>query len=36
VLKGEGDPVDLIRGMYFWTWRTEEVLAMVEWMRAHN
>ncbi len=33
---GEGDPGKLIGGMYFWTWRTEEVLAMVEWMRAHN
>lgn len=33
---GEGDPVELIRGMYFWTWQTEEVLAMVEWMRAFN
>lgn len=33
---GEGDPGKLIGGMYFWTWHTEEVLAMVEWMRAHN
>jgi len=22
--------------MYFWTWQTEEVLAMLEWMRAFN
>ncbi len=36
VLGGDGDPVELIRGMYFWTWTTEEVLAMVEWMRAYN
>ena len=36
VLGGDGDPEELIRGMYFWTWRTEEVLAMVEWMRAYN
>jgi len=36
VLGGDGDPEELIRGMYFWTWTTEEVLAMVEWMRAHN
>jgi erythromycin esterase-like protein len=33
---GKGDPAALITGMYFWTWRTEEVRAMVEWMRAHN
>lgn len=36
VLRGEGDPRALIKGMYFWTWDTEEVLAMVEWMRLHN
>lgn len=36
VLGDEGDPAALIHGMYFWTWNTEEVLAMVEWMRAHN
>ncbi|TAH37295.1 MAG: erythromycin esterase family protein [Planctomycetota bacterium] len=36
VIEGEGDPKALIGGMYFWTWNTEEVLAMVEWMRAYN
>jgi erythromycin esterase-like protein len=36
VLEGKGDPKALIAGMYFWTWRTEEVLAMVEWMRQYN
>jgi len=36
VLGGYGDPRELIAGMYFWTWDTEEVLALVEWMRAHN
>lgn len=36
VLRGEGDPRAGIKGMYFWTWDTEEVLAMVEWMRAFN
>jgi hypothetical protein len=33
VLHGKGDPKALLRGMYFWTWNTEEVLAMIEWMR---
>ncbi|MFO0830287.1 MAG: erythromycin esterase family protein [Phycisphaerales bacterium] len=33
---GKGDPARLIGGMYFWTWNTEEVLSMVEWMRAFN
>lgn len=41
VLGEEGDGTDeeaarLIAGMYFWTWRTEEVLAMVKWMRDFN
>jgi erythromycin esterase-like protein len=36
VLGGPGDPEKLIGGMYFWTWNTEEVLALVEWMRVFN
>jgi erythromycin esterase-like protein len=36
VLHGTGDPKALLRGMYFWTWNTEEVLAMIEWMRQFN
>lgn len=36
VLHGTGDPKALLKGMYFWTWQTEEVLAMVEWMREFN
>jgi erythromycin esterase-like protein len=36
VLEGKGDPKSLIGGMYFWTWNTLEVLAMVEWMREFN
>lgn len=35
-VRGEGDPDKLIAGMYFWTWRTEEVLDMVKWMRKFN
>lgn len=35
-VRGEGDPRKLIAGMYFWTWRTEEVLNMVEWMHKFN
>lgn len=31
-----GDVNALIAGMYFWTWNTEEVRTMVEWMRAYN
>ena len=36
VLNGTGDPAQLLRGMYFWTWDTEEVLAMIRWMREFN
>ncbi len=36
VLNGTGDPAQLLRGMYFWTWDTEEVLTMIRWMRAFN
>lgn len=36
VLHGKGDPQQALDGIYFWTWNTEEVLAMIEWMRAWN
>ncbi|HKW01413.1 MAG TPA: erythromycin esterase family protein [Vicinamibacterales bacterium] len=36
VLNGAGDPAQLLRGMGFWTWDTEEVLDMIRWMRAFN
>ncbi len=36
VLGGDGDAAKLVHGMRFWTWDTEEVLALVEWMRQHN
>jgi erythromycin esterase len=36
VRTGEGDPAQLLSGLYFWTWNTEEVLAMIEWMREYN
>ena len=36
VLTGKGDPQKLLAGVYFWTWNTEEVLALVQWMRKWN
>lgn len=36
VRTGEGDPRKLLSGLYFWTWNTESVLEMIEWMRDHN
>jgi len=35
-LTGRGDPKRLIAGMYFWTWNTQEVYEMVEWVREFN
>ena len=36
VRTGEGDPAELLSGLYFWTWNTESVLEMIEWIRTHN
>lgn len=33
---GKGDPAQLLAGLHFWTWNTQEVLDMILWMRAHN
>lgn len=29
-------PEDVLRGMYFWLWQTQETLAFVEWLKTHN
>lgn len=36
VLTGDGDPERALAGLYFWTWNTEEVMDLLEWMRAWN
>ena len=36
ITTGKGDPTAALSGMYFWTWDTEEVLAMIQWMRKWN
>ena len=36
VRTGEGDPRVFLSALYFWTWNTESVLEMIEWMREHN
>jgi len=36
VLHGKGNARDVVTGMIFWTWNTEEVVALVEWVRAWN
>lgn len=36
VLTGKGDTKQLLKGMYFWTWDTQEVLDMILWMREFD
>ncbi|EMA53160.1 erythromycin esterase family protein [Halococcus salifodinae] len=36
VLHGEGTPEEALDGMYFWTWNTESVVALAEWLRGFN
>jgi erythromycin esterase len=36
VLTGKGDPAKGLAGIYFWTWDTEEVLELIQWMRRYN
>lgn len=36
VLHGDGDALGAVAHLGFWTWKTEEVLAVIEWMRAYN
>jgi erythromycin esterase len=36
VLHGIGNPKDALAGLYFWTWNTQEVLDMLEWMHQYN
>lgn len=36
VVDGAGDPRESLAGVYFWTWQTESVLAMLEWLREFN
>ncbi len=36
VKTGEGDAAAALAAMYFWTWRTEEVRDLLDWMRTAN
>lgn len=37
VLTGKGDPAMLLKGLYYsWIWDTEEMLALIHWMREFN
>jgi len=36
VLTGQGNHVQLLSDLYFWTWNTQEVLDLIRWMREWN
>jgi len=36
VLNGKGDPKAAVINQGFWTWSTQEMLDLIEWMRAYN
>lgn len=36
IQSGVGNPKDALRAMYFWTWQTEEIRDMLDWMKAYN
>ena len=36
VLNGKGSAANAIAGMIFWQWQNEEMIAIVEWVRAWN
>ena len=36
VLYGKGNVLDAMRGMGYWTWDTEEVKDLIEWMKTYN
>ena len=36
VLHGRGDAARVLAGLHFWTWNTEEVLDLIQWMRQYN
>lgn len=36
IQQGEGTASQVVQGMLFWTWNTDEVVEMVEWMHAYN
>lgn len=33
---GNGNPSELLKGLYFWTWNTKEILDLINWLRDYN
>lgn len=36
VNSGNGNPKELLADLHYWTWNTEEMLQLIEWMRNYN
>lgn len=36
VLEGRGDPRQALKAQGYWCWQTEEILALLLWLRRHN
>lgn len=36
ILTGKGEPKELLKGLHFWIWNTQEVLDLILWMRQYN
>ncbi|OCA68441.1 hypothetical protein BBI01_18530 [Chryseobacterium artocarpi] len=36
IIDGKGSAKEYLNGMIFWTWKTNEILNMVEWMKQYN
>ena len=36
IQSGNGDPKKLLARLHYWTWNTDEVLHLIEWMRNYN
>ena len=33
---GKGNPAEFLKSLHYWTWDTQEILDMINWMRAYN
>lgn len=36
VMTGQGDPAKLVAGLYFWSWKTQESVDLIRWIREWN
>jgi erythromycin esterase len=36
VVRGRGNPREALEALRAWSWNTQEILELVQWMRAHN